>query len=212
MADYKIIYFPVYGRVEFSRMLLAHAKANWEDEVLTFEAFGARKAAGDFPNGQLPVLVHNGKMMNESMAILRFLGKKFGYYSDDAAEAWYIDATADYSNDMLGKTYPPIMKKQFGEEEMKAFLETIRTYVSHLNKQLVSHGKKFMCGDKMSTADFHVCHYVNAFIWNKASPMPEEWKVAAHAILAEHKEMHAHAEMMKAEMAEHLAKRFDASF
>ncbi len=75
MSDIKVIYFGVYGRVEFIRMLLTHAKVSFEDERLDGLAFGARKAAGEFPNGQLPVVVHNGKMLNESTSILRYLGK-----------------------------------------------------------------------------------------------------------------------------------------
>ena len=97
----KLTYFGLYGRVEFSRMLLAHAKVSFEDERLDGATFGARKAAGDFPNGQLPVLTHNGKTLNESVAILRYLGKHFGYYPADAYEAWYADSLVDFSNDYL---------------------------------------------------------------------------------------------------------------
>ena len=31
MSDIKVIYFGVYGRVEFIRMLLTHAKVSFED-------------------------------------------------------------------------------------------------------------------------------------------------------------------------------------
>ena len=51
MADFKVIYFPGYGRAESTRMTLAHAKANWEDERVSFEDFGPRKEAGEFPSG-----------------------------------------------------------------------------------------------------------------------------------------------------------------
>ncbi len=61
MSGIKLTYFNFYGRAEFSRMLLAHAKIDYEDERLDFSLFRNRKAAGDFPNGQLPVLTHNGK-------------------------------------------------------------------------------------------------------------------------------------------------------
>ncbi len=61
MSNIKLTYFGVYGRAEFSRMLLAHAKVAFEDERIDRETFGARKAAGEFPNGQIPVLTHNGK-------------------------------------------------------------------------------------------------------------------------------------------------------
>jgi len=49
--SFKIIYFQGYGRAEATRMALAHANVAFEDERLTYEEFGPRKAAGEFPNG-----------------------------------------------------------------------------------------------------------------------------------------------------------------
>ena len=47
----KVIYFGIHGRAAALRMVLTHARADWIDEKLDFPTFGARKAAGDFPNG-----------------------------------------------------------------------------------------------------------------------------------------------------------------
>ena len=47
----KLIYFPLYGRGEMIRMLLAHKKLDYVDERISFEEFGKRKADGEFPNG-----------------------------------------------------------------------------------------------------------------------------------------------------------------
>lgn len=52
------------------------------------------------PQGQMPVLEIDGKMYNQSKAIMRFLAKKFGLYGSDDQEAWEIDATADAIDDM----------------------------------------------------------------------------------------------------------------
>ena len=57
----KLIYFGLYGRAEKVRILLAHAKAEFENEVVDFAEFGKRKAAGEFNNGQVPVWIQNGK-------------------------------------------------------------------------------------------------------------------------------------------------------
>ena len=61
MSQGTLIYFVFYGRGEAIRFLLTHAKADWKDEVLDFPTFGARKAAGEFINGQVPVWIENGK-------------------------------------------------------------------------------------------------------------------------------------------------------
>ena len=86
MADWKVMYFPLYARAESTRMALAHAKANWEDERIPGEKWMEIKAT--MPNGQMPALVHGGKTYNESVAILRFVGKHFGYYPENHTDAW----------------------------------------------------------------------------------------------------------------------------
>jgi hypothetical protein len=40
----KLTYFGVYGRAEPIRILLAHAKVDYEDKRITFEEWGALKA------------------------------------------------------------------------------------------------------------------------------------------------------------------------
>ena len=37
--------------------------------------------------------------MNQSTAILRYLGKKYGYYPANVKEAWDCDATIDFLAD-----------------------------------------------------------------------------------------------------------------
>ncbi len=51
MSDYKLVYFGLHARAAAIRSLLTHAKVPFVDEVLTFEEFGAKKAAGEFVNG-----------------------------------------------------------------------------------------------------------------------------------------------------------------
>ena len=60
----KLTYFGFHARAGPTRMLLDHSKQEWENEVLTPEQFGERKAAGDFPAGSLPILSHKGRIFN----------------------------------------------------------------------------------------------------------------------------------------------------
>ena len=93
----KLVYFPVHARAAAIRMLLSHARVEYTDETISFEEFGKRKEAGEYPNGQLPVLCHEGRVLNESIAILRFLGTIYGYYpQEDNLIAWDADATIDF--------------------------------------------------------------------------------------------------------------------
>ena len=64
--------------------------------------------------------------MTQSIAILRFVGAKFGYYTQDAGEAYQIDSTVDQALDILNSfiviffATPDIVQK---EEKEKAFWE-----------------------------------------------------------------------------------------
>ena len=95
-VEYELVYLDYYGRAEPTRMLLSHAKASWKDTIVTEEIVKAKKEAGELPNGQVPVITHKGKVLNESMAILRYTGKNLGYYPKDEFEAYKVDALIDF--------------------------------------------------------------------------------------------------------------------
>ena len=88
--EYTLHYFDVYARAEFSRMLLAHAKVEYEDKRYTQDEWKVAKAS--MPNGQLPVLeLPGGKQIPQSFTIARFLAIKHGYYPEDPLEAQRAD-------------------------------------------------------------------------------------------------------------------------
>ena len=91
----KVTYFANHGQAEAIRMLLHHAKVVFIDERLSKEEFTARKS--DFPAGQLPCYTDDqGKIFNQSQAILRALGIEFGYYpTNDPWQAWACDWAMD---------------------------------------------------------------------------------------------------------------------
>ena len=50
--------------------------------------------------------------LNESIAILRFVGRQYGYYPPDAHEMWRTDAIVDYANDFIPKLIQITYKEQ----------------------------------------------------------------------------------------------------
>ena len=62
----KMIYFDMKGRAEPTRLALAIGGIDFEDERISREAFMAAKTNGEYPFGQLPVLVVNGRMVAQS--------------------------------------------------------------------------------------------------------------------------------------------------
>ena len=57
-------------------------------------------AAAAFPNGQVPVLEFQGRMLTESAAIARFLARRHGLVGRDDFEAALIDAAVDTMSDL----------------------------------------------------------------------------------------------------------------
>lgn len=153
-------YFEVEGRACSIRLLLSHCGMQYEDKRLTFPEFGAQKAAGAFPLGSMPIWEEDGFKMCQSSAILRMLGIRNGYYSDDPMTCWAIDSLVDFAEDMQVKhvyMYGPLLSNQPLDESrtdqwMSDFWnKTIPIY----EKRLSGHGKKFLAGtDRPTIADF----------------------------------------------------------
>lgn len=58
---FKVYYFDIYGRAESLRMLLAHAKQEFEDHRISGEQLAELKTSGKLEFGQLPMLEHDDK-------------------------------------------------------------------------------------------------------------------------------------------------------
>lgn len=212
MAEFKVTYFPLGGRAESTRMALAHAKASWEDDRISSEDFGARKAAGEFPNGQLPLLYHKGHVLNESMAILRYVGKHFGYYPEDAFEAWHIDATLGGLGDvMVSVATNTMQKKDFSEAGSELYATTLTGAFEKLNKQLEAHGNPFICGEKITIADFQIMACLVGFVLNDKFPGGALFTDKGKKAIESHAAFASYVARMQGELAEYLAKRPESS-
>ena len=95
-----------YGRSSPVRFLLNHAKCDFEYIGYDFPTWGKIKGegkGGEF--GGLPRVTINGQEFGQSMASLRMLGTKLGYYDPtDWKAAFYCDVVLDAWVDVLGST------------------------------------------------------------------------------------------------------------
>ena len=98
----KLHYFDSYGRAESIRFLLFHAGIKFENVHHTPESLKELKDSGVLEFGQLPALEDEGKFYCQSWAILRFLGRKYGYYPSDPEVAWKVDSVIDAVEDYFG--------------------------------------------------------------------------------------------------------------
>merc|ERR1712157_521065 len=119
-----LTYFDLYGRGEACRMALEHGKVNWEDNAVTGESWQAFKASGKCANGQVPVLEVNGKCLNQSEAIIRFIGRKTGAYpTEDPFACHFADSIINTCSDFEQKSPKtddgkPLMYKMFGPDKI----------------------------------------------------------------------------------------------
>ena len=95
----RLVYFKAHGRVDAIRMLLNHAKVEFEDKQITPEEWMQGDIKKELVLGQAPMLNIDGKSLFQSMAILRYIGRKYGYYPEDAYQAYLVDLIMDAQSD-----------------------------------------------------------------------------------------------------------------
>ena len=157
----KLFYFEVDGRAGGIRALLAHAGVRYMDCRQDPKKFGALKQQGFLPLGTMPVWVEDGFKMVQSSAILRMLGVRHGYYSDDPMTAWKIDSLVDFMEDKQGPhaaLYLPLFGGATAIDPAHVdpwFANFWDKVIPVLEARLSEHGKKFLAGtDRPTIADF----------------------------------------------------------
>ena len=213
MSKPQFIYFNVYAKGEKIRVLLAHAKVDYDDIRLNDADFMQRKAAGEFNNGQVPVWLQNGKQYNESSAILRFLGKQYGYYPADPDQAWQSDAIVDYCNDVQRKLYADHMNKKFDQEAKQNYRDTLNQILTFFAKTKVSSGTKFIASDQISIGDFCVAALLFAYVFNDALAGGEAFTSEGKKLLQSYEaELGDYVKLLQTECADYLANRPPCDF
>lgn len=156
----KLYYFDGPGKAEPIRLLLTHAGIKFEDIRYTMETWPANKEK--FELKQLPALEDNGKMYNQSLAILQYLGKKYGYLPKKNPEKIgkilkIIATIEDISMNMypLISPYSPLDEKGKEEKMTKLVKETGPVLLKSLEDTLIANKcKNFIVGRKYTIADF----------------------------------------------------------
>ena len=170
----KLYYFDIYGRAEAIRMLLDHAKVPFENVIINGEKLAEMKAAGVLEFGQVPMFeTADGKHLVQSWSILRYLGRQYGYYSEDHETAWKIDSTIDAVEDYLNAYFRFNFETN---EEKKAvakenWLKMVPVWVTAIEKRLTANeSPNFIVGGKMTIADFALAAVGFNLLLNEANP------------------------------------------
>lgn len=120
----KLVYFPLRGRAELIRLILAAGGVAYEEELVTFAEWPKKKpsmvhyystrkwkhqtrryilfSASATPLGYLPVLVWDGEEVTQSLTAARFCARKCGLAGGGSdAETARADAIAEHVVDLI---------------------------------------------------------------------------------------------------------------
>ncbi|GBP56318.1 Glutathione S-transferase 2 [Eumeta japonica] len=101
MPKYVYRYFPIKALGEGPRLLLSYGKEEFEDIRVNPDEWVTYKPKTLF--GQMPTLEIDGKQYAQSLAISRYLGRKYGISGATPEEDLLIDQIVDFVNDIRAK-------------------------------------------------------------------------------------------------------------
>jgi glutathione S-transferase len=165
MSSYKITYFKLTGLAEPIRFLLSYLKADFEDVRIARDQWPSLKQL--MPFGKLPVLEIDGKVLNQSMAICRYLAKKAGLVGSDDWESLLIDVAVDNINDLrlaMSMVVSHASEETKAEKHVVLINETAPYYMDKFEK-IVAENNGYFVNGKLSWADLYFVAILETFIF-----------------------------------------------
>ncbi|TKR92241.1 hypothetical protein L596_006932 [Steinernema carpocapsae] len=167
MVVYKLHYFEgLGGRVEAVRIILAYGNIPYEQVDIPDHDWP--KAKSNYPNGQLPVLEEDGKMLTQSMAIARYFAGKLNLLGRNDWEAAQADAFIGTIEDAIAtlKTSNLIQKLILGHGNDQTALEAadaLRPFLERLEKHLLTTNGENLVGNHLTWADLAIADLYKRF-------------------------------------------------
>ncbi|CAB3404419.1 unnamed protein product [Caenorhabditis bovis] len=168
MPEYKLYYFNGRGLGDVSRQLFALAGEKFEDVRVSSDDWPNLKK--EMPFGQMPVLEVDGVKIPQSMAIARYLAKKFGYAGKTDYEQAIVDAFADQFKDFYieAKTYYytklGLMDKDPEEEKKNALIPARDKFLPLIAKYLKQSKSGFLVDSGVTYADLIIVDNMRTLI------------------------------------------------
>lgn len=162
MSEYKLTYFDGQGKAEIIRLIFAAAGVDYEDVRIPREKWPEVKPTLGLPMGQVPILEYQGHKLFQSLAISRFLAKKFGLAGKTEWEEVKVDIVVDSADDVLKPViqFFRLEKDEKKKEELRnAYIrETLPNFLKNLENVLKSqnNGDGFFVGDSLTWADLQI--------------------------------------------------------
>nr|WOZ07761.1 glutathione S-transferase GSTs6 [Agrotis ipsilon] len=132
MPKYVLHYFNGKALAESSRLLLAYGGREFEDHRIAYKDWPAFKPNTLF--GCMPILEIDGKQYAQSLAISRYLGRKYGLAGDTLEDALEIDQNVDLIDDLRTKAAEVHYEQDEAVKEKKYALHSTTTFPDLLEK------------------------------------------------------------------------------
>lgn len=185
-------YWAICGLGNTARMMLVYANEDFEnvmyaaqevkgDKETTYDVsswYDKKFTLGlDFPN--LPYLIDTktGAKFSESQSIYRYIARQFKIGSQEDPQLALADnacaVISDATQKFVDASYGFNGMKKYPEDKEKYLKDVLPAKVKLLETMLKD--KKFICGDEISYADFHLYYYIFANLkmdgkWIEALP------------------------------------------
>ncbi|CAL8077629.1 unnamed protein product [Calicophoron daubneyi] len=158
---YKLTYFNLRGRGEIIRMVFAAAGVEYEDERIEMSDWP--KVKPTIPGGRLPVLTvtvgdAEPTHYNESMAVARWLARKFKLMGETDEEYYRIERIIGECAD-LSKEFSKIFFAPNDEKErvtVEALAGPVPKMLDLLTHSLEDSDGKFVAGDQLTLGDLNL--------------------------------------------------------
>jgi glutathione S-transferase len=150
-------------------MVFAEAGVPYEDIRIESDSWPSLKSSGKPPFGQLPILQVGNRTFGQSMAIARFIAKRFNLMGSNDMDAFFIDSINEEVYDILGKFYEhhrspnDDKKSERATELISKFLppklENLSRILEHDDDgQSLPKPRQYFLGDQISLADIALFH------------------------------------------------------
>lgn len=176
MAKYKLTYFDIHGgRGEPIRIALHAAKQNFEDNRISFPEFGEMRK--QFRFSAVPTLEIDGKLITQSNAISRYVGKLAGLYPDDPLQALYCDEALGAVEDL---THYYVQTFGLKGDELKQAREQLMngrltTFINGFAELLERGGGQYLADQQLTIADLKLFTQLRAFRSGAADHIPADF-------------------------------------
>ncbi|KHJ92206.1 glutathione S-transferase protein [Oesophagostomum dentatum] len=162
--DYKLYYFEGRGLGEIARQIFALAGVHYEDIRVPHEKWEEYKSK--MPFEQMPVLEVDGQQIPQSLAICRYLARKYGYAGSTPYEEAIVDALADQYKDFYvqikGFYYPALGLAEGDVEAAKKdiLIPARDRYLGYMTTYLKKSSSGYLAGNELTFADLILAEHV----------------------------------------------------